>query len=562
MPLDSQDIAKHAEGMEHRKEAAAAVSPCGLWGFGPAFGLIKKAATSLLKPFSHFFLRCAKFRGICRRQAGWMVKALACKINAPEVSTAGLKGFLIKAARVLVLNTFALLIATPFLKLLNSFEARGRWNIPKDGPFLLLANHISALDPFILGYGLWLRRFDLSIMAKAELFEIPIVGSLIRAMGAYPVRRGQRDMGAIDETLARLKEGMPLLLFPEGTRTRDGCMGRGRIGVGRIVHLAGVPVVPAVINGSHKLVPVGAMLPRLFTRLEVVYGEPIHFSQYKGMENTPEISRAITDEIMARIKKLAEESFSPETTPYAWSEGRIPWREEPVKPIDTNVTGAKVSAGQSSDLNVSYNKKAGEEASVRSSESVSLPERKAVRVSGGSGADGVEKPLSHHLPHKRHDVKGAEDKGIEETKRDNTNMKDHVVSRGYSCEETFSELEKKIKKVSSEKGLPVAEALEEVRAARDMMEKGLKEGAVLKAKEIEDNISKLIEASERLDNIRLKVSKIDTKHPNYSKIKYHLRMADTYQKKASGERVLYHCEEIEKIISSDSLPENVHAEKQ
>jgi 1-acyl-sn-glycerol-3-phosphate acyltransferase len=180
---------------------------------------------------------------------------------------------------------------------LYRLRAHGVQNLPKTGGFVLAANHTSNFDPWPLGYPLWPKR-QLHFMAKVELFN-PILGPPLRAGGAFPVRRGEQDIEAIEAAVRLCREGKIVAMFPEGTRKSKGLVKkhahRPRSGAARIALAAGVPLVPAAIKGTDRV-------SRL-ARLEVSYGEPVDVSDLTGM--TPhDASRIATERMMAAIYEL------------------------------------------------------------------------------------------------------------------------------------------------------------------------------------------------------------------------------------------------------------------
>src|SRR5438874_9212785 len=180
----------------------------------------------------------------------------------------------------------------PILKGLFRLRAAGVENLPQDGGFVLAANHISNLDPWALGIPLWPRRY-LRFMAKSELFWWP-VGPLIRAGGAFKVRRGQRDVEAINTAVELVREGHIVVMFPHGTRQRKGLVKkyqpRAHTGAARIALQAGVPLVPAAIEGTDSLSRLGP--------LRVRYGTPL---QVDGLD-----PHEATDKLMAEMERLGE----------------------------------------------------------------------------------------------------------------------------------------------------------------------------------------------------------------------------------------------------------------
>lgn len=151
------------------------------------------------------------------------------------------------------------------------FRAYGVANVPPTGGCLLVCNHQSLLDPVFVA--IHLPR-EVSYMAKIELFAIPGFSRLIRALNAFPVRRGQADTAAIRETIQRLRAGAALTLFPEGTRTKTGDIGPIQPGIAMIVRRARVPVVPVAIDGAFGAWPAGHRLPRPHP-VRIMYGRPM-----------------------------------------------------------------------------------------------------------------------------------------------------------------------------------------------------------------------------------------------------------------------------------------------
>jgi 1-acyl-sn-glycerol-3-phosphate acyltransferase len=190
------------------------------------------------------------------------------------------------------------LVSWPFIRLLFRERIRGADNLPPGG-FVLAPNHVSNLDPWPLGMPLWPQR-QLHWMAKVELFK-PVVGRIITWGGAFPVRRGERDEGAIDTAVERVRAGDIVVIFPEGTRKEKGLVkrhqSRPRTGAARVALRAGAPLVPAAIGGTDRLLRLGP--------LKVAYGPPVELSDLEGIEER-EAAREATDRLMAAIAKLQE----------------------------------------------------------------------------------------------------------------------------------------------------------------------------------------------------------------------------------------------------------------
>ena len=175
-------------------------------------------------------------------------------------------------------------------------RARGLEQLPEGG-FVLAANHTSNFDPWPLGLPLWPRR-QLRFMAKSELFKTPLA-PILRAGGAFKVRRGEGDVEAMRTAMELVCNGEIVVMFPEGTRRRKGLrkkhVARAHTGAARIALGAGAPLVPAAIAGTDRLSRLGP--------LRVAYGEPLDLSDLAGLE-TKRAAQAATERLMARIEEL------------------------------------------------------------------------------------------------------------------------------------------------------------------------------------------------------------------------------------------------------------------
>jgi 1-acyl-sn-glycerol-3-phosphate acyltransferase len=185
------------------------------------------------------------------------------------------------------------------MRLLFRFRAEGVENLPQTGGFVLAANHTSNLDPWPLGMALWPDR-HLRFMAKSELYWWPL-GPILNAGGAFPVRRGERDVEAIRTAIELARSGGVIAMFPEGTRRTKGLRkkhtARAHTGAARIAFEANVPLVPAAITGTDRVARLGP--------LRVRYGRPIPVDDLRGRE--PAVAaREATDRLMAEIARLEE----------------------------------------------------------------------------------------------------------------------------------------------------------------------------------------------------------------------------------------------------------------
>ena len=188
------------------------------------------------------------------------------------------------------------LVSWPFVMGLYRLRARGVEHLPEGG-FVLAANHTSNFDPWPLGIPLLPKR-QLRFMAKSELFN-PVLGPIIRAGGAFKVRRGEGDIEAVRTAVGLVKEGEIVVMFPEGTRREKGLrkkhVARAHTGAARIALGAKAPLVPAAIKGTDRLSRLGP--------LRVAFGEPLDLSDLEGLD-VKSASEAATERLMDRIDEL------------------------------------------------------------------------------------------------------------------------------------------------------------------------------------------------------------------------------------------------------------------
>ena len=188
-------------------------------------------------------------------------------------------------------------VSWPILYGLFRLRSEGREQLPQEGGYVLASNHVSSLDPWPLGLPIWPKRF-LRFMAKSELYWWPLK-YFINGAGAFPVRRGERDVVAIDTAVRLAREGYVVAMFPEGTRRMKGLVkkheARPRSGAARIALEAGVPLVPAAVKGTDKLL-------RL-KRVSVAYGAPVDIDDLRGKE-IAEAAQEATERLMERILEL------------------------------------------------------------------------------------------------------------------------------------------------------------------------------------------------------------------------------------------------------------------
>ena len=151
-------------------------------------------------------------------------------------------------------------------------------NVPTSGGVLLAANHQSYLDPPLIGPHL---RGEMHFMARRTLFKNPLFGALIGRCNAFAIERDTADVKGVKNAIDRLQRGKILLVFPEGTRTRDGTVGRMKAGIGILAERAAVPIVPVLIEGAYEVWPKGALIPRL-GKSRLVFGKPMRPEMIAG----------------------------------------------------------------------------------------------------------------------------------------------------------------------------------------------------------------------------------------------------------------------------------------
>jgi 1-acyl-sn-glycerol-3-phosphate acyltransferase len=200
----------------------------------------------------------------------------------------------------------------PWLKLVFRPHVEGAENVPASGPAILASNHLSYADWLFMPLTLPRR---VTFVAKAEYFTTPglkgwIQRKFFSGSGQVPIDRSGADAaaGALLAAKRILEEGELFGIYPEGTRSHDGRLYRGKTGVARLALETGVPVVPVAVLGTDKVAPPGKKFGT-FTRPGVRFGTPLDFSRYDGMENDRYILRAITDEIMYEIMQMSGQEY-------------------------------------------------------------------------------------------------------------------------------------------------------------------------------------------------------------------------------------------------------------
>ena len=188
----------------------------------------------------------------------------------------------------------------------------GLENVPRTGPIIVVCNHLSFVDSIFLP--LMIDR-QMAFLAKSDYFTGKgLKGWLVRffmtSAGQLPIDRtgGKASEASLNAGLQILAEGGVLAIYPEGTRSPDGRMYRGRTGVARMILEAHVPVIPAAVIGTEKVMPLGSTIPKVH-KVGVVIGKPLDFLRFEGMESDRFVLRSITDEIIYEMNKLSEQEY-------------------------------------------------------------------------------------------------------------------------------------------------------------------------------------------------------------------------------------------------------------
>ncbi len=216
----------------------------------------------------------------------------------------------------------------------GGMRIKGRKNIPWQGPLIVAPNHTSNLDPPATACAI---HRQVTFMAKADLFRVPIFGALIRSLGSFAVHRGEADTEAVRLALKLLGEGKAVLVFPEGTRGDGRTMLPVNRGVALLAKRSGAPVLPVGIAGTHRKMPRGKSFPK-FGRVTVAFGEPFLYSDVAAHASEAENREAFAVHLESRILalcaqaglelKAAESCPRPSTT------------DGPAEPSETSATGS------------------------------------------------------------------------------------------------------------------------------------------------------------------------------------------------------------------------------
>ncbi|MEV7180386.1 MULTISPECIES: lysophospholipid acyltransferase family protein [Streptomycetaceae] len=213
-----------------------------------------------------------------------------------------------------MLNLITKLVLKPLAKTVYRPVVEGLEHVPRKGGVILASNHLSFIDSVVIP--LTAPR-QVYFLAKAEYFTgTGLKGAVSRAfftsvINAVPVERGEIRAAAasLEQALEILNDGKAFGIYPEGTRSLDGRLYKGKTGVAWLALTAGVPVVPVALEGPQEILPVGRRIPRI-RRVTVRFGKPLHFPELHGQARSARARRQVTDEVMAAIHELSGQELA------------------------------------------------------------------------------------------------------------------------------------------------------------------------------------------------------------------------------------------------------------
>lgn len=197
----------------------------------------------------------------------------------------------------------------PFLRLIYRPKAEGLDYVPATGPAILASNHLSFIDSLFVPL---LVKRRVVYIGKADYFDKWRTRWFVRAVGVIPVRRegGSAGEAAIQTGIRALREGHLIGIYPEGTRSPDGRLYRGKTGVARMALEARVPVIPVAVEGTDEVMPIGMKFPRTIPgRVRVRFGRPLRFDRHYDTPKDRFVLRSVTDEIMYEIMMLSGQEY-------------------------------------------------------------------------------------------------------------------------------------------------------------------------------------------------------------------------------------------------------------
>ena len=205
----------------------------------------------------------------------------------------------------------AQIVILPLFNAFVTLRIKPGSTLPADGPFIVAPNHYSEIDPVVMGVAVWKLGRTPRFLAKASLFRIPVLGFYLRKTGQIPVEREARGNSAIDAAHQLMNSGQGVIVYPEGTLTRQPELWpmRGKSGAIRMALETGIPLYPAAHWGTQNLM--GRYGKKITVRprpvIDVVIGEPMDLSKYQGKTATKELLDKATDDLMRQIQTLVSE---------------------------------------------------------------------------------------------------------------------------------------------------------------------------------------------------------------------------------------------------------------
>lgn len=185
-------------------------------------------------------------------------------------------------------------------KIVFRLEISGRENIPKKEAVMIVANHTSFLDPVIIGVS---SPRILTYLAREDLFEIPFFRRLLWALGNIPISRRKLEFSLLNKISKLAEQKKAFVIFPEGTRSKTGRIGSGKAGVGLIAWRARVKIIPTLILGTDKALPVKAKFIRL-AKIKIIFGQALNLSSFYQREPSRELYQEIVNRMIESIKQL------------------------------------------------------------------------------------------------------------------------------------------------------------------------------------------------------------------------------------------------------------------
>ena len=191
-------------------------------------------------------------------------------------------------------------LVRPVLDVFGHLESHGNENIPRHGGVLLVSNHVSLLDPVIIGAA---TARELHFLGADDYLHIPCVGRVLRQLNGIPIKRSAPSWGTLKRAVSCLKRGEALVIFPEGTRSADGVLGKMHNGASFVIHHTGVPTIPVFLKGAERFLPRGSKFIRP-TQLSVIFGPPIDFTTLGKIDKKQELYQQMTEQVRTSILAL------------------------------------------------------------------------------------------------------------------------------------------------------------------------------------------------------------------------------------------------------------------